>query len=109
MSTICSAFRKAMLVGDNTVGTSTNCSADCGSGTRERDGHGGQEILGTSIACSAIGQSRIRKASVTSPHRKIENLHKRADGSQVLHVVPLNPIHHHWRHGFLTDTRPPSH
>ena len=28
MSTICSAICKAMRVGDNTVGTSTNCSAE---------------------------------------------------------------------------------
>ena len=41
--------------GDRTVGTSTNCSADCGSGMRERNGHGEQEILGTSITCSATG------------------------------------------------------
>ena len=61
MPTICSAMRK----GDRTVGTSTNCSADCGSGIREREGHGEQEILGTSITCSAIGRSRIRKVSAT--------------------------------------------
>ena len=67
MPTICSAICKAMRVGDDTVGTSTICSADCGSGTRERDGHGEQEILGTSTTCSAIGRSRIRKVSVTSP------------------------------------------
>ena len=60
MSTICSAIR----IGDITFGTSTNCSADCSSGTREREGHGKQEILGTSITCSAIGRSRIRTASV---------------------------------------------
>ena len=42
-------------------------------------------------------------------HRRIENLHERADGSQVLHGVPLYPIHNHWRHGLLKDTRPPSH
>ena len=65
MPTICSAICKAMRVGDNTVGTSTNCSADCGSGTRERDGHGEKEILGTTIICSAIGKSRNRKVSVT--------------------------------------------
>ena len=41
----------------------TICSADCGSGRREREGHGEQEILGTSVTCSAIGRSRIRKAS----------------------------------------------
>ena len=61
MPTICSAIRK----GDNTVGTSTNLTAYCGSGIREREGHGEQEILGTSITCSAIGRSRIRKASAT--------------------------------------------
>ena len=54
-----------MRVGDSTVGTSTNCSADCGSGIGEREGHDEQEILGTSITCSAIGRSRICKASVT--------------------------------------------
>ena len=31
MPTTCSAICKAMRVGDNTVGTYTNCSADCGS------------------------------------------------------------------------------
>ena len=64
MPTICSAIRKAMRVGERTVGTSTNCSADCGSGTRERDGHGEQEILGTSITCSATGRSKRRKKSI---------------------------------------------
>ena len=63
MLTICSAIRKAMRVGDNTVGTSTNCYADCGSGTKKRDGHGEQEILGTAITCSATGRSRRRKNS----------------------------------------------
>ena len=92
MPTICSAICKAMRVGDNTVGTSTNFSADCGSGTRERDGHGEQEILGTSITCSAIGKSRIRKVSRNVSkhlrHRKIENLHERADGAEIFHDVP---------------------
>ena len=60
MSTICSAIRRAVRVGVRTVGTSTNCSADCGSGIGEREGHGEQEIVGTSITCSAIGKSRIR-------------------------------------------------
>ena len=36
MPTICSATRK----GDKTVGTSTNCSANCGTGRREREEHG---------------------------------------------------------------------
>ena len=40
VSTICSAICTAMRVGVSTVGTSTNCSADCGSGTREREGDG---------------------------------------------------------------------
>ena len=61
MPTICSAMRK----GDRTVGTSTICSADCGSGIRGRERHEKQEILGTSITCSVIGRSRIRKVSVT--------------------------------------------
>ena len=65
MPTICSAICTAMRVGVKTVGTSTKCSANCGSGTRERDGQGEQEILGTSITCSAIGKSRIRRTSVT--------------------------------------------
>ena len=84
MPTICSAMRK----GDRTVGTSTNCSADCGSGIREREGHGEQEILGTSITYSAIGRSRIRKVSVTFSTGcgtgSIKNLH---DGADVHHVL----------------------
>ena len=90
MLTICSAICKAMRVGDNTGGTFTNCSADCGSRTRERDGHGEQEILGTSITCSAIGKSRIRKCNAFNHlrHRKIENLHVRADGAEIFHDVP---------------------
>ena len=88
MPTICSAIRKR----DNTVGTSTNCSADCGSGIREREGHGEQEILGTSITCSAIGRSspqRVLHVVHLLRYRKIKNLHERADGTEIFHVVPL--------------------
>ena len=60
MSTICSAICKAMRVGDNTVGTSTNCSTVCGSGTKERAGMTSVRILGT-----AIWRSGTRNASNT--------------------------------------------
>ena len=93
MPTICSAICSAMRKRDRTVGTSTNCSADCGSGTREREGHGEQEILGTSTTCSAIGRSRIRNVSIHVVHhlqlRSIENLHELADGTEIFHDVPL--------------------
>ena len=58
MPTTCSAVCTAMRVRDSTVGTSTNCSASCGSRIGECDGHGEQEILGTSITCSGTKESR---------------------------------------------------
>ena len=60
--------------------------------TAAREGHGEQEILGTSMTCSAIGRSRIRKASVTESTRSIENLHEGADIGEMLHTVPLNTV-----------------
>ena len=50
---------------DNTVGTSTNCSAICDSSTTVRPARDGQEILGTSITCSAIGLSKDLIASIS--------------------------------------------
>ena len=50
----------------------------------KREGHEDEEIMGTSITYSSTGRSRNRKTS----HRKIENLHERADVSHVLHEVP---------------------
>ena len=101
MPMMCSAMRK----GDRTVGTSTNCSADCGSGTKKRDGHGEQEILGTSITCSAIGRSRIRKVSVTFSTTcgtgRSRICTNRASSPRSLHDVPLQP--HMWPPAAHTD------
>ena len=43
------------------IGTSTNGSAICGSRRTEREEHEDEEIMGTSLTCSATGRSKRRK------------------------------------------------
>ena len=62
---ICSAVCCWSKEKDNTVGTSTNCSTNCGSGRAAREGQDDdEEIMGTSITCSATGRSKRRKKSI---------------------------------------------
>ena len=83
MPTICSATRK----GDKTVGTSTNCSANCGTGRREREEHG---FCG---GCGGCG-SDARLVTYVFPSVTVDapNWSGRTPGSQTPGVpATLNP------------------
>ena len=63
MSTICWTISCWSEERNNTVGTSTNCSAVCGARRTVRAARGGRTILGTSITCSATRKSRGARKS----------------------------------------------
>ena len=70
MSTCCSTVRcneeQKMI-----VGTSTSCSASCGTRTAVRAGTSKGWILGTSITCSASSESTRKNCSMSGPlHRR---------------------------------------
>ena len=74
------------------MGTSTNCSAVCTTGTRRlRERRGEDEILGTSIEVP----ERFHQLVPTLRHWSIEDLHEGARLDPVLHGVPHQP--HLWR------------
>ena len=85
---------KRCAVGDSTVGTSTICSAVCGSGIGEREGHGQHEILGHFD--NLHGHRALRNPQGIQHvvhhlrHRKIKNLHQRCKLAKILHDVPLH-------------------
>ena len=54
----------ALFLSLGKVRKTTAKSSSAGPAIRERKGHGEQDILGTSITCSAKGKSRIRRVSV---------------------------------------------
>ena len=77
------------------VGTSTNCSTINGSDRAAREGQDDdEEIMGTSITCSATGKSKRRKNSQHAVHHlrhgRIEDLHHRCKLRRILHEVPLH-------------------
>ena len=65
MSTVCSIIR-CNEENDTIVGTSTSCSASCGSRTEVRSGMNSTKNLGTSITCSATGMSASRNWSTST-------------------------------------------
>ena len=88
-----SAFCWTKKDGDTGVGTSTNCSAICGSLRTVRSGMESCKILGTAITCLGIVESEALKKfiswSTKMRHRYIEDL--RSELGQVLHGVPMDP------------------
>ena len=83
--------------GDTRVGTSTNCSASCGSETEEREGMTSLKILGTSITCSTSGKELSRFSTSTScfhhqPHSSFKHRQDPRAVSHLLHGVPLYPL-----------------
>ena len=79
------------------TGTSTSCSAVCGTGrTRRRGGRERLEILGTPISCTGTKRSTIFSTSSNlshhQRHRKVERRHPGSVVGKLFHCVPLNPL-----------------
>ena len=95
MLTICSAIRKAMRVGDNTVSTSTNCSADCG--TRKRRTRWTRRARDLEYINNLLGNREVQDPQGVCHvvhhlrHRKIENLHQRCKLTEILHGRAASP------------------
>ena len=84
MLTSCSTFR-CNEEKDTIVGTSTSCSASCGSRTGVRAQSSSMRILGTSITCTKPGCRAARR------HRPTAVLPSAAQ-QHLLHGVPLVPL-----------------
>ena len=114
MPTICSAICKAMRKGDKTVGTSTNCSATCGSGTRnamdteskEIFGHfdnllGHQEIQDPQGVCNVFNNLREQEDRESARRGTQHNTQTRT----LSHTQPENTHKHNWKHTHRSTER----
>ena len=73
-------------------GTSTNCSAICGSLRTVREERDGDEILGTAVTCSGIGVSMVHERSHQLVHQNVQNLFHGHDVGELLHGALLDPF-----------------
>ena len=76
MSTFCLAIGRK----NKKVGTSTNCSANCGSRTEVRGGMSSTKILGTPKTCSATGNSESRQRRTSTSCSPISGTGTSRDG-----------------------------